>query len=150
MGVTTHGMTYSTEWRSWIAMRQRCFNEKSQAFRYYGGRGISVCDAWRDDFATFVADIGRAPSAKHTVDRLDPNGHYEPLNCVWATPLEQGASRRNNVMLEAMGERFHVSEWARRTGIPEDCLRTRVRRGWAHERAVTELVQQHSPRRRAA
>ena len=96
---TTHGHArvghISSEYRSWLAMRARCSDPAHDAYKYYGGRGISVCAEWRGDFARFLADMGNKPTPKHTIDRYPNNdGNYDPGNCRWATMTEQMASRR--------------------------------------------------------
>lgn len=83
----------SLEYRSWMGMRRRCYAPNSEQYRHYGGRGIKVCEAWRDDFAAFLQDVGRRPSPQHTLDRIDVNGNYEPRNVRWATSSQQ---RRNS------------------------------------------------------
>lgn len=83
----------------WSAMLLRCTNEKHIAYKSYGGRGIKVCDAWKDSFEQFFQDMGKRPSKSHTLDRIDPNGHYEPGNCRWATYKEQGRNKRETIMI---------------------------------------------------
>lgn len=81
----------------WEGMKQRCHNPNNSKYSYYGGRGITVCERWRDSFEAFLADMGERPTPKHTIDRKDNDGHYCPDNCVWATRMQQTHNRRKKV-----------------------------------------------------
>lgn len=84
----------TSEYLSWAAMRQRCYVPTTRGYEYYGGRGITVCARW-SNFAVFLSDMGEKPSPKHSIDRIDVDGNYEPSNCRWATSVEQQANKRS-------------------------------------------------------
>lgn len=108
------------EYELWISMKQRCENPKNKNYKYYGGRGIKVCDRWKgkSGFKHFTEDVGPRPSKNHTLDRFpDKNGNYEPTNVRWATKKEQGGNTRKNTWLEFNGEKKILSEWARYYGV---------------------------------
>jgi len=87
-------MHSAPEYSIWAGIKQRCFNPKGTAFHDYGGRGISVCDRWVESFENFYADMGPRPSPRHSVERQDVDGNYEPDNCFWATPDVQARNKR--------------------------------------------------------
>lgn len=95
---TTHGEANVTgkspEYATWVQMKTRCGNPNYIEFHLYGGRGIKVCDRWANSFEDFLSDMGRKPSAKHSIDRINTNGDYEPGNCRWATAKQQAQNRR--------------------------------------------------------
>lgn len=99
------------------AMKKRCRNEASADYPYYGGRGIKVCERWLEHygqgFKNFLADMGERPSPKHTIDRIDTNGNYEPSNCRWATRKQQAINRRmqSNNTSGIVGVSFSVNNW---------------------------------------
>lgn len=84
----------SAEYRAWAHIKSRCYNPRATGFKYYGGRGIEVCERWLTSFDNFLADMGQRPSANHSIDRIDVDGDYEPRNCRWATKEQQSINRR--------------------------------------------------------
>lgn len=135
----THGHSRvgkkTPEYNSWRGMIWRC-NPKSDRFADYGGRGIKVCERWRK-FNNFLADMGPKPSPSHQIERRENNGDYEPSNCYWATPTEQGNNKRNN-RLVTFGERtMSIQQWEKHLGFPRSLLRGRLRLGWSVEKAIT-------------
>lgn len=93
--VKTHGMSYTTTFKIWAGILRRCLNQNFKAYKYYGGRGIKVCDRWRTSFENFLSDMGIRPYGLQ-IDRIDNNGHYEPGNCRWVTPKINNSNR--NIM----------------------------------------------------
>ena len=94
-----HGKSNTPEWMTWSGIKDRCFNPNSQQWHRYGGRGITVCDRWKDSFSNFYEDMGPRPSDEHSIDRIDNDGNYEPSNCRWATVEEQVYNRSTNRMV---------------------------------------------------
>lgn len=127
------------EYSTWRCMRRRCRLSTRPEYRLYGGRGIRVCDRWLGPlgFDHFIADMGPAPSAEHTIDRIDPNGHYEPSNCRWASREVQANNKRGLRYIEVRGERLTLAQWARRLGVDRTAIYYRLQRGMSPELAVT-------------
>jgi hypothetical protein len=84
----------SPEYHIWDGMKSRCYNPKRHDYGRYGGRGIKVCQKWRDSFLAFIGDVGQRPDSSYSIDRIDNNGNYEPGNVRWATIFQQRANRR--------------------------------------------------------
>lgn len=131
-----HGMHMTPEYKSWGNMLQRCLNPRHRDYARYGGRGISVCEAWRD-FQTFYRDMGQKPLGKVSLDRIDNSGNYEPANCRWADRTQQQRNLRTNRVLTLDGISMPLAAWASRIGISRDALWNRLDDGWTVERALT-------------
>lgn len=122
---TTHGMTKTPEWYVWTHMRSRCNVPTHPAYKDYGERGINVCERW-STFENFFADMGLRPSPKHTIERVDNDGNYEPENCKWATRQEQNTNARSNRYLTAFGRTQTLTQWGRDVGLSASCLTYRL------------------------
>ncbi len=128
----THGESHSLEYRNWHGMINRCTDRTNQSWKHYGGRGITVCDRWRESPDKFISDMGRRPSPRHSVDRIDVNGNYEPGNCRWATAKEQALNKRSNRMIAAQGETKTLSEWLMdpRCSVSHQTFYNRLKQGF--------------------
>lgn len=132
-----HGLIHTREYSAWAAAKARCYNSRNQQFPNYGGRGIVMCDEWRDDFRAFYRDMGVC-SAGHTLDRRETDGPYSKANCRWATNMTQQGNRRNNRRVTFNGETLTVSDWARRLNIKVATLWARLYiLKWDTKRALT-------------
>ena len=129
-----HGLTRSPEYVVFSSMLDRCNNLQDEAWPNYGGRGIQVKVS---SVAEFVNHVGRRPSAKHSIDRIDNDGHYEPGNVRWATAVEQRNNRRDSVLYEFGGVRDNAAGWAVRIGIRASSFLYRLKAGWPLEKALT-------------
>lgn len=139
---TTHGGSGTRLYTVWNAMKRRGFNEHCKEYPLYGGRGIVVCDEWRESFEAFrdwAIGAGydvQAPRGQCTIDRIDVNGNYCPENCRWATQSEQCNNRQKNHFLDIRGEKKTIAAWSKVSGIPSHTIYDRIRSGWDAERAV--------------
>ncbi len=128
----THGESKSTpEYRAWLHMIARCYNQNVKRFEHHGGRGIRVCDRWHHSFENFLADMGRRPSASHSVDRRDNDGHYEPGNCRWATDKEQQNNKTNNFYVSVIGEKMSLRMACDHFGVEYKLVWGRIKHGWS-------------------
>jgi hypothetical protein len=140
--ITKHGQSMqsarSAGYGIWSAMKDRCSNHKNKGYAAYGGRGIRVCDRWCASFEDFIADMGSRPSRRHSIDRINVNGNYEPGNCKWSTRKEQDLNRR-----DIMKVRYHDATVPLRTAVEMAgdvvmfaTAKWRVKHGWPVTRAV--------------
>lgn len=123
---------------AWMGMIQRCSNESYNSYARYGGRGIKVCDRWKNSFENFLADMGEPPTKEHSLDRFPNNdGNYELENCRWATRIEQESNKSTNVIVEWNGEKKTLTEWSRILGFKKATLFARINVGWTVDRTFS-------------
>ncbi len=111
--IRTHGLSDTPTYKIWCGIKKRCYQKQSSVYYKYGGRGIRMCARWKNDFETFLEDMGERPAGL-TIERKDVNGNYEPGNCTWVTSFKQASNRRNTVRAYPNES---LSETARRVGV---------------------------------
>jgi hypothetical protein len=127
--MTTHGMTNTRPYYIWSSMRERCFNPNSQAYSNYGGRGITVCQEWKDDFMSFYNwAINNGYTDELSIDRIDVNGNYCPENCRWITMYEQQNNKRTSVMITYNGKTQNLKMWCDELNLNYDAIRCRYQK----------------------
>jgi hypothetical protein len=134
----SHGLSHLPEYHIWGGMKERCYYSRAECFENYGGRGIRVCDRWRNSFHAFYEDMGPRPSKMHSLDRIDNDGDYAPGNVRWATSATQASNRRGLRLLEFNGKKQTAAQWAPEVGLAQNAILGRIKRGWSVERSLTE------------
>lgn len=142
---TTHGESrrgkISPEFYIWCGIKSRCLDANSQFYDYYGGRGIFMDANWVDSFENFLNDVGRRPSPKHTLDRIENNDGYYKNNCRWATKKQQANNRRSNINITFNGQTMTLMQWAEKIGVNYGTLRCNiVERDWSFEKAYNKYA----------
>lgn len=123
---------------AWCHMIERCENTNSEMYENYGGRGIRVCDEWKDSYVAFRDWANKnGYSDKLTIDRIDNNGNYEPSNCKWSSQKEQCNNRRSNRKLSYKGLTKTMTQWAEAIGMNPGTFKRRIYQGWT----VTEAIE---------
>lgn len=136
----SHGMTESMEYSVWMNMKDRCYRSKNPHYKNYGGRGIQVCDSWRNSFEQFFKDMGFCPSKNHSIDRINNNGNYEKENCKWSDRKEQSRNRRSNHIVEFDGKQYSVVEFNELIGGNYTATLAKLKRGWSTNKIVTDWL----------
>ena len=127
----------TTEYEIWAGLRARCNNPSHKLYADYGGRGISVCGRWQEDFQNFLDDMGKRPDKLHSIERRDNAGNYTPENCQWATRTDQARNRRNNIILVMSGESKCLKEWCDDLDLVYKNVHRRIKYyGWSLDAAM--------------
>lgn len=125
-GYARRGQPHTPEYQSWQSMMTRCYSESHIGYSLWGGRGITVCDRWRNDFVSFLADMGPRPPGT-TIDRINNDGNYEPSNCRWATRIQQMTNTRRSQWYRTLDDGpITLSEMARQLAMPRGTLQHRL------------------------
>lgn len=132
----THGQSTTKLYKVWNAMRRRCTDENDPAYKFYGGRGITVAPTWAVSFEAFYADVGPPPFQGASLDRIDNEKGYAPGNVRWATKKEQQRNMRSNHFLTYAGRTLSVSAWSEEKGIKKETLFKRIRLGWPDDKVL--------------
>lgn len=133
--INIHGMSNTRVYKAWNSMIQRCYGKNSIGYKNYRGRGIKVCDHWKDSFENFYKDMGNCPD-KLTLDRIDNNGDYSLKNCRWITQMEQCSNKRDNIYYEYKGEKRTIPQLGRIYKINISTLAYRIRKGMSIIEAI--------------
>ncbi len=131
-----HGMSKSREYRVWTFMIQRCYNPKTRSFKYYGAIGVDVCAAWKNSFEAFFSDMGPAPEGT-SLERVNGKLGYCKSNCIWADDITQANNKSSNIVVEYLGRKQTLKQWAREVGLQYSALYYRWQRGWEAEKMLT-------------
>lgn len=136
----TNHLTLKAMEEAFNMTKQRCYNESQKDYRYYGGRGIKICDRWLQSFDNFVADMGLRPEG-YTLERVENDKDYSPENCVWASRLEQSGNTSRSLKLTFEGQTKSLEEWSKITGIAYGTLKARMQRlGYTPEQVLSKPV----------
>jgi hypothetical protein len=127
--ITKHGMYKTREFSIWRCIKDRCYNSNKDSYKYYGGRGITMSDEWKNSFMNFYRDMGKSPTHLHSIDRIDVNDNYSKDNCRWATPKQQANNTTRNIKIKYMGETRTLKQWAEAIGIQYQTLQYRYYAG---------------------
>ena len=125
------------EYAIWCGMKQRCLNPKASGYCNYGARGIKVCEKWINSFDEFLNDLGPRPGNQYSIDRIDNNGHYDPLNCKWIPRKLQAYNTRKSRYLEHNELKMTISQWSKHLNLSgPGVIRTRLKKGLALPEAL--------------
>ena len=132
-----HGMSRTSEYDAWCRMRDRCYNKDSKDYKWYGAKGIRVCRRWLTSFDNFLADMGKKPTRKLSIERKNSKKSYTPTNCVWDTQKEQVRNQDRVIKIHYQGKKRRLIEVCEELGLDTSSIRRRLRNGWTLNLALT-------------
>jgi len=141
---STHGASSRgrqlPEYGIWAGVKNRCYSPNSTSYPRYGGRGVVMCERWRDSFENFLSDVGYRPHSDMSLDRIDNDQGYEPGNVRWASPITQANNKRNTKYIDINGVTKPISDWCRELDVPKTTVYSRLNRGWnAYDALLTPV-----------
>lgn len=137
----THGQSKTRLYAIWSKIKVRCYNEWDRDYKWYGAKGIKLCEEWDKSYLCFMKwAIENGYKENLTIDRINPFGDYEPSNCRWTTRKEQARNKTTNRIIEYNGEKRLFIDWCREFNILPVTLRQRFKRGWSVEKAFTTPI----------
>ena len=132
-----HGKRKTRLYRIWANIKTRCLNSKDPHFKNWGGRGITICEDWKNSFQSFYDwAIDNGYSDELTIDRINCDGNYEPSNCRWITNLEQAKNKTTNIVITYAGKSMNCAEWAKELNLGHDTVRQRFHKGYSPEECL--------------
>lgn len=135
--ITKHGKCNTRLYRIYKCMKTRCYNKNRNDYKYYGGRGIVICDEWLNDFMAFYYwSINNGYDDTLTIDRIDVDGNYEPSNCRWATQKQQCNNYSRNILITYNGKTQNMRQWADELCIKQHTIACRHRKGWSDKECL--------------
>lgn len=144
-----HGKRHTRLYGIWLQMKTRCYNANCDRFDDYGGRGITVCDEWKNDFQSFYDwSMSHGYDDSLSIDRINNDGNYAPGNCRWATRIIQSRNTRRSHLITFNGETHTLVEWCEIKGLSRSCLDNRIRYGWDVERALNTPMRKNKNTKR--
>ncbi len=132
-----HGKRKTRLYSIWANIKTRCYNVKDPHFSRWGGKGVVMCEEWKNSFQAFYDwAISNGYSDNLTIDRINNNGNYEPSNCRWATIEEQNRNKRNVRFITCNGKTQTIGQWTKELGLGKETIRERLKRGWTESEAI--------------
>lgn len=139
---TTHGMSKTRLYTIWNGIKKRCYNPNFENYKHYGGRGIEVCNEWKNDFEVFASwAMDNGYTDELTIERIDVNKNYCPENCKWITKTEQAKNKRTSRYFTYDGKTQILKDWCREVGLPYKAVHRRIfERGWSFEKTISQPI----------
>lgn len=140
----THGESKTKLNKVWRNIKDRCFNQNNKRYSHYGGRGITICNEWRDDYVCFRDwALSNGYAYGLSIDRINNDGNYEPRNCRWVDSIKQNNNFSRNRNITYRGKTLSISQWAKLSGLHRNTIDFRIKKGWDIEDVFNKPLQQH-------